>query len=130
MQWTPDLLKVLYVQHLHQGVDCQSLQDGVDSGRAHICADVLLQAQHAPLGLKLRAVAANHVHETPEGLRLQGKVQKGLDTQNLPMRRLLLAKFSFIGGNTYKDVRELCWLQTKTGGCWVMWAGSFQILAV
>lgn len=77
VQWTSDLLKVLYVEHLHQSVDCQSLQDGVDGGRTHICADVLLQAQHAPLRLKLVAVAAHHVHKAPKGLRLHEIVQEG-----------------------------------------------------
>ena len=68
------LLEVLYIQHLHQSVDRQSLQDGVDGGRAHISADVLLQAKDPPLSLKLMAVAAHHVHKPPEGFRLHGGV--------------------------------------------------------
>lgn len=76
VQWPPDLLKVLYVQHLHQGVDCQSLQDGIDGSRAHIRADVLLQAEDPPLGLKLMAVAAHHVHKAPEGLCLHRSMRR------------------------------------------------------
>ena len=67
------LLKVLYVQHFHQSVDCKSLQDGIDGGRPHISADVLLQAQDPPLSLKLMAVAAHHVHKSPEGFCLHWK---------------------------------------------------------
>lgn len=67
------LLNVLYIQHFHQSVDCKSLQDGIDGGRAHISADVLLEAQDPSLSLKLMAVAAYHVHKPPEGCCLHEK---------------------------------------------------------
>ena len=66
------LLEVLYVEHLNQGVDSQRFKNGIDGSRPHVSTDILLQAQHSALGLKLTAVAAYHVPNSPERGSLYG----------------------------------------------------------